>query len=434
MKKVLIIPYYWAPSGGAGVQRWLKLTKYLAMMGVEVHVVTVDENYASYTHIDESLVDDIHPDVKVHKTKSFEPINYYARVVGKKNIPTAGFSNVNNNNWKQRFATTARSNLFIPDPRKGWKKYAVKKAAEVIQKEKIKTVITTSPPHSVQLIGLALKKKFDIKWIVDFRDPWTDIYYYSLLGHTRFSKYFDKQLEKKVLEKCDQIITGSNGFRASFLSKTKKINKEKFQIIPNGYDHEDFENVEKSSNINNSTFTITYTGTISDQYEPQIFFEVLDKIAGEKKHLQIQYRHIGSLSPGIQNYLNSLDYVNFEFIQTVPHHEVTQYQKDANLLFLAIPNVTKAEGILTGKIFEYLGSRNKIVAIGPAGGDIAEILQQCNSGKIFDRKNQQPIYDYLLQRIEDFENGIPVEVNEKAIVSFSRKAQAESVAKLIIDK
>lgn len=427
MKKLLIIAYYWPPSGGAGVQRWLKLSKYLSDLGVEVHVITVDENYASYTQTDQSLLHDIHPKVKVYKTKSFEPINIYARLVGKENVPTAGFANVDSASFKQKLVTSIRSNFFIPDPRKGWKKYAVRKAIEVIQKENIKTVITTSPPHSVQLIGLALKKKLGIKWIADFRDPWTDIYYYQLLRHTAYSKYFDSKYERMVLENSDQIITVSQGCKDSFLSKTDKISSEKIQLIPNGFDHTDFENLEKEKN---NIFTITYTGTISDQYEPQIFFDALQDLTQKYQNAAFKFQLIGSLSPRIKSYLEPLKF-EFEFIPTVPHSEINQYQKQADLLFLAIPNVSFAKGILTGKLFEYLGTHNKILALGPEDSDAASILKQCNAGEIFDRKNKQPIFDYLEKSYQTFLNKEEEKVNELEIQKFTRQYQANQVKHLI---
>ena len=144
MKKVLIISYYWPPSGGAGVQRWLKLSKYLAKSNVEVHILTVDPKKASYTSIDNSLTQDIHPKIIVHYSDSFEIINYYSKLAGKKNVPTAGFSNVNNSSVIQKAVNALRSNLFIPDPRKGWKKYAVKKAIEIIKEYSIHSIITTT--------------------------------------------------------------------------------------------------------------------------------------------------------------------------------------------------------------------------------------------------------------------------------------------------
>ena len=428
MKKVLIIIYYWPPSGGAGVQRWLKLSKYLADTGVEVHVLTVDETYASYLQTDESLKNDIHPKVIVHKTKSFEPVNYYAKLVGKENVPTAGFSNVDNNNWKQKLVKTLRSNLFIPDPRRGWKKYAVATGVEVIQKFDIKTIITSSPPHSTQLIGLALQKKCGVKWIVDFRDPWTDIYYYNILGHTSFSKYLDARLEKKVVEQADQIIAVSKGVRDSFLAKSENISTEKFEIMPNGFDPKDF--LKNTARKNNNTFTICYTGTISDQYEPEIFFDALQKLVEQNPETKIKFQFIGSVSARIHEYLQQLDF-EFEFISTVPHSKITQYQQQADLLFLAIPNVQDAGGILTGKLFEYLGSLNSIIGIGPANGDAAEILEQCQAGKMFDRTNEQPIFVFLQKALDDFLSDVSNGVLEEEVNRFSRKFQAEQIKELL---
>ena len=132
--KILIVTYYWPPSGGAGVQRWVKLTKYFKDHKITPHVITVDENSASYQQIDQSLQKDVGSEVRVYKTKSFEPINYYSKIVGKKHVPTAGFSNVNNKKFSQKVANAIRSNFFIPDPRRGWNKYAYKKAVEIIKK------------------------------------------------------------------------------------------------------------------------------------------------------------------------------------------------------------------------------------------------------------------------------------------------------------
>jgi glycosyltransferase involved in cell wall biosynthesis len=218
-KKVLIIAYYWPPSGGAGVQRWLKMTKYLSKIGIEVHVLTVDPEKGSYLQRDESLKNDIHPAVKTHYSSSFEPINWYVKLAGKSNVPTAGYSNVDEQHWKQKLVSAIRSHLFIPDPRIGWKKYGYKKAMEIIEAEGIQNIITTSPPHSAQLIGLKLKRKLKekVNWIVDFRDPWTDIYYYNSLQHSKLSHRKNLKLERQVIEESDRIITVGEGFKESFL-------------------------------------------------------------------------------------------------------------------------------------------------------------------------------------------------------------------------
>ena len=428
MKKALIISYYWPPSGGAGVQRWLKLSKYLAKLGVEVHVLTVNPKIASYTTKDASLNKDIHNKVTVHTSDSFEIINYYSKLVGKKNVPTAGFSNVDNKSLLQKTANSIRSNFFIPDPRIGWKKYAVKKANEIITKYEIKTVITTSPPHSTQLIGFDLKKKLAINWIVDFRDPWTDIYYYEILGHSNLSKRIDKRLEKKVIENCDKIITVSSGFKSIFLSKAESILEKKIHIIPNGYDPEDFEFISKKVN-NQDTFTICYTGTMSDQYNPEIFFEALNKVRLDV--LKIKFQIIGTISESLKVLLTTMEY-EVEFISTVPHEEVVKFQSRADLLLLVIPDIKLAAGITPGKLFEYMATENQILAIGPKESDVNSILLKCGSGKTFGRSDIIEIVDFINELILAKSDNHMLTVDSEKIQEFSRLKQAEEIANLIL--
>src|SRR6056297_3000252 len=133
-KKVLIITYYWPPSGGAGVQRWLKFAKYLPEFGIEPIILTVDPEYASYPQRDESLEKDIHPELKVVKTKSFEPLSVLSGLFGQKNVPYGGFTNVNKRSFLQTVLRFIRGNFFIPDARIGWNRFDYRAAKEIILK------------------------------------------------------------------------------------------------------------------------------------------------------------------------------------------------------------------------------------------------------------------------------------------------------------
>jgi len=175
MKKVLIITYYWPPSGGAGVQRMLKFVKYLHQLGVQITVITVDPRKASYQLTDDSFLKDIPDDINVIKTNTFEPFNLYKSLGSKKEIPHSGFANETNPGFFQKASRFVRGNFFIPDARRGWNKYAYREAIKVIKNNKIDAIITSSPPHSTQLVGLKLKNKYNIPWVADLRDPWTDI-------------------------------------------------------------------------------------------------------------------------------------------------------------------------------------------------------------------------------------------------------------------
>ena len=424
-KKLLLISYYFPPCGGVSVQRWLRLSWHLAEMGIEVHVLTVDEHYASYMQIDKSLERKIHPKIHVHKTKSFEPINYYSRLVGKKNVPTGGFANVDNTKLLQKLVNSLRSHLFIPDPRKGWVRFATKKAIEIIKKENIKYVVTSSPPHSTQLIGLGLKKKCDIRWIVDFRDPWTDIYYYSVLGHSFVSKFLDRRIEKKVLQNADHFVSTNKGCRALFLSKLEKF-KTKFDIVTNGFEPNQFAFCKEQKN---EVFTICFTGIMAKIYHPNSFLDALKEVQ-KQTNTPIKLQFVGVVSEDIRNYMNSID-LPFEWIKTVPHHEVAQYLKSAHLLLLI--SVDGENTHTNGKLFEYIGSKNRILYVGNLDGDTAEIIQHYGYGDTFSRQNKEGIIVYLKTCLEDHKAGKTQHIDDKHIERYTRGYQARQFASLIFD-
>jgi len=379
MKKVLIITYYWPPSGGAGVQRWLKFAKYLPEFGWQPIILTVDPEYASYPQSDESLLAEVDPDCLVYTTKSFELYNLYKLISGKKEVPYGGFANESKEGFSQKASKFLRGNFLLPDPRKGWNKYALKKAAELIREFKIDTVVTTSPPHSTQLVGLKLKQKFNIRWIADLRDPWTDIYYYNQFKHTAIARRIDMAYERVVVENADLLITVSEDLKRIFAEKSDLPIAAKTVVIPNGFDENDF----RVTNIPVETRKIiTYTGTISEAYEVDGFLKAFSGI-DEKLKSQLLFRFVGKVpSSVVQKFRNTG--LELELVGYVDHPKSIEYLLRSDLLLLVIPKVANNKGILTGKFFEYLASQKPILAIGPTDGDLAKIIQETESGKLFD--------------------------------------------------
>ena len=423
-RKVLIITYYWSPSGGAGVQRWLKFAKYLSEFDIEPIILTVDPKYASYLQIDKSLEKDINPDLKVFKTKSFEPLNLLSRLFGKKNVPYGGFTNVNKKSVFQTVLRFIRGNFFIPDARVGWNKHAYKKAKKIISEYKIETVITTSPPHSTQLIGLKLKKQLNINWIADFRDPWTDIYYYKDLLHTRLVKKIDKKKEGEVLEKADKVIVVGKSLKENFYNK---INQEKFVIITNGYDDEDFE---EHKHVRPEKFTIIYTGTLSDQYNVAAFIEVCEAI--KSKGVDFIIRFIGNVAESKLNEFKNVGLLdNVEIVNYVPHQESIKYLYNSSALLLVIPDFNGNKGILTGKLFEYLASGIPIVGIGPTDGDASEIIDECEVGQMFDYSNKTNLSEYLESLIDNWEENKILYPDYDEIETYNRKNLTKVLAEII---
>jgi len=417
-KKVLIITYYWPPSGGPGVQRWVKFAKYLSKMDVETFVLTVDPKYATYPQTDKSLCKDIPVKVKVFYSKSFELYSLYKKVSSNKEVPYGGFVNTQKVNFLEKVLRFIRGNFFLPDPRKGWNRYAIKKASEIIKTHNINTVITTSPPHSTQLIGLKLKKTLDIKWIADFRDPWTDIYYYKLLYPTKIATIISKYLERKVLSNADKIITVSSNFKS--LLSSKIINSEnKIEVITNGFDLDDFKDTK--INIEKNLFYISHIGTIAKNYNLDGFIKGMQSLPEAIKS-KIRIRFIGKAAPEIIELFKQTNLENnIELVGYVSHKIAIEYMFSSNILLLVIPEVENSEGIVPGKVFEYLASKNPILALVAEHSDVAKIINETKSGVILESSNSKEIELFILSQIRAKSKSEKYDFDETQSLKYSRE-------------
>jgi glycosyltransferase involved in cell wall biosynthesis len=427
--KVLIITYYWPPSGGAGVQRWLKFVKYLPEMGYEPIVITVDTKYASYAQIDHSLETEVNENVRVIRTKSFEPYNLYKKVSGSQEVPFGGFANESKPSFIQRFSRFIRGNMFIPDPRKGWNKYVLKEVNELLKTEKIEAVITSSPPHSTQLIGLQIQKKYGIPWIADLRDPWTDIYYYDSLYHLPFAKRKDASYELQVLENADAVLVVSPSIKRNFLAKSEKLKAAKIHIIPNGFDNEDFASPKP---VSTDKFELVYTGTMADSYNITSFLEALETVSTHFSPGTIKVSVVGIVAPNILNQINDTKISSlFGFKGYLNHSEAIDYMSGSSALWLVIPEIKNNEGILTGKLFEYLATGKPIIGIGPVKGDAAEILNRTASGKMFESQDAEGMAEELKRLIERWKLNKSPENNSNAVKEYSRRSLTGEIASIL---
>jgi glycosyltransferase involved in cell wall biosynthesis len=389
-KKVLIITYYWPPSGGAGVQRWVKFAKYLPEFGWEPVILTVDPKYAAYPVTDNSLEKEISPDLQVYRTPATDYFALFTR--DRTKIPSAGFAINPDNSLKGKISRFVRGNFFIPDPRKGWNRHAFRKASELITSMDIRHVITTSPPHSTQLIGLRLKKTFpDIRWIADLRDPWTDIYYYRQFYPTFISEYIDSYFERKTLQNSDSIITVGPSLKKLFASKVREA-AAKTGIITNGYDNDDFTGAVAIP----GKFTITYAGTLADIYPLNGFLEAVARLKAEK--IEFVLKFIGGVSKNqrelIMSKLSGDDVISLPYSD---HITAIRHLRESSVLLLIIPQHHGNRSIVTGKLFEYLASGRPVICLGPSDGDAASIISRTGHGRSFSYDDSSGMSDYLAQ-------------------------------------
>jgi glycosyltransferase involved in cell wall biosynthesis len=430
VKKVLIITYYWPPSGGAGVQRMLKLVKYIRESGWEPIVFTADD--ADYPVHDNSLENDIPNGVTIWKNKIWEPYDLYKKFIGvKKNQKVySGFmSEKKKISTTQKLSIWIRGNLFIPDARMFWIKPSIKYLSNKLNHEKIDAVISSGPPHSCHMIALGIKKKFNLPWLADFRDPWTNIDFYDQLGLTSFADLKHKRLEKEVLKNADAIDTVSWNWASDF----EKICGKKINVITNGFDEEDFI-IPESSIARTNEFIISHIGSMNRDRNHPLFWKAIkelidrDSLFESKIRIQLIGKNDASVEEQIE--INQLEkYI--KRIEYLPHNEINRYQLDSSILYLPLNNTPNVEGIIPGKLFEYLASRKPILLIGSITGDSSRIIKEANAGYTIDFNDFEGIKKSIKKVYDEWNNESNYSTNNIDIQKFSRREIAKKFASVL---
>jgi hypothetical protein len=415
--KVLILTYYWPPAGGSGVQRWLKFVKYFRIFGIEPVIYTVDN--PNYPLLDESLLDDIPEDLEVLKQPIWEPNNF----LGSKKKTSAGFLSSNPTLF-EKVLQYIRANYFIPDARKYWVKPSVKYLWSYLKQNKIDLVISSGPPHSLHLIAQQLKEKTGVKWISDFRDPWTDIDYFHQLPLTNSSLKKHQKFEQEVLKNSDAVIVVGETMRKKYLP----FNKNTY-VLTNGFD---VDAAQVKANLD-AQFSITHIGLMNDDRNPSILWKVLSELIYEEVGFQqdLNIKLIGKVSETCIREINIHNLsANLELIDYVQHNKVLEHQRSSQVLLLAVNKVPSAKGIITGKIFEYLVSERPILAIGPIDGDLAKILKESNAGTIVGFDDKKLLKSAIKTLYKKFKEGV-LKVDSTEISQYHRRNLTEKLSEII---
>ena len=382
MKKVLVITYYWPPSGGAGVQRWLKFVKYLREFGWEP-VIYTPENPA-VPAIDHSLLKNIPENLTVLKTKVWEPYSAYKRFVGRKKDDSikAGFlSEKKKPSLTEKLSVWIRGNFFIPDARKFW----IKPSVKYLKANPVDAMVSTGPPHSMHMIALGIKQHLNIPWLADFRDPWTNIDFYDKLMLSPGADKKHKLMEQQILITADKLVTVSWNWASNF----EKLGARKAEVITNGFDPEDFEN---SKDISSDKFEIIHIGSMNKDRNPLIFWEVVHELVKEDAAFanQLKITFIGQTDYSVFEEIDRNELSSFiEKIDYKPHDELMEMAGNASVLLLPLNNTPNVSGIIPGKLFEYLALNKPILCIGPEDGDSAKIIKECNAGIVSGFNNKE---------------------------------------------
>ena len=422
MRKTLVIAYYWPPAGGPGVQRWLKFVKYLPEFGIEP-IVYVPEN-PSYPLVDEKLLEEVPASIKILKQPIKEPYAW-ASLLSKKNTKTisSGIIKEKDPSFIEKVLLWIRGNFFIPDARKLWMKPSISYLARVIADEGIETIITTGPPHSLHLIGLGLKKKYNVQWIADFRDPWTSIGYHKKLRLTKSSQQKHKALERGVLLRADKIVVTSNTTKSEFEAITPKPIK----VITNGFDDE-LKPVQLDSK-----FTISHIGSLLTGRNPLGFWQALQELISEDETFKnaVQLQLAGVVGEEVLQSIK--DFVLTDYVKQMgylSHDKVLETQQKSQLLLLLEIDSEETKGIIPGKLFEYFNAKRPILAIGPKGWEAGELVRQQKAGNMCLHSDVATLKKLLLDAFHQYQNGTLV-CHSEGVEHYHRKALTESLAKFI---
>lgn len=377
-KKVLIITYYWPPSSGSGVQRWLKFAKYLPDYGWDP-VIFTPEN-PDFELKDEALLHEVPGEVEVLRFPIWEPYGLLRALKKDQIKDPAVIIEKRKKNVLDRSAIWLRANFFVPDPRVYWVKPSVKFLVDIMEKNKFEVIVTTGPPHSLHLIGRNLKRKTGIKWVADFRDPWSSWEFLDSLPMTPMVRKRHVKLEQSVLKEADAVITISPTFK----EEMEQIGQRPVNLITNGFDTSDLPPTINTLPAREEEYQIVYSGIIDSIRNPIPFLKAFKAAFEPGKH-QGKLTFVGKVSSHVKDYIQADQWLNShtECVGYVPHSEVFKYYSKANLLLLILTDTKNAKGNIPGKLFEYLATGRNIMALGDPDGDSALIIQEASAGKVF---------------------------------------------------
>ena len=400
MKRVLIISYYWPPTGGSGVQRWVKFAKYLPSEGWQP-VIYTPENPEQLA-VDESLAAEVPEDAEIVKTRIIEPYELYKRVLRRsghsKEAVEVNPVNAQNKSLLQKAAMWIRGNLFRPDPRCLWIGPSVRFLKKYLAEHPVDLIVSTGPPQSMHMIGLRLSRETGLPWIADFRDPWTKIFYFKHLSMTSATEKWHRKMEKKVLDEASAVVAVSPLVQQEF----QEMTDTPVELITNGFDECDFSSEQCTEAYGGASeeFIITHTGLFAADGNPTALWDVLaekcrtDEIF--KKLLRIKL--IGKTDDQILKALTDRgledSMINMGY---QPHSVAVEQQRQASLLILPLRKEPEYKAVLPGKLFEYLASQRPILGIGQPDGAMAMIVNETRTGTVIDWEDRKGLTQYIEQ-------------------------------------
>ena len=379
-KRVLIITYYWPPSGGITVLRCLKFAKYLRDYGWEPVIFTAEN--AHYPTLDPSNNDDVPAGVEILRQPIWEPYALYKKFMGKpadENVNNVFYTDSGSGGWKHDLAVWVRSNFFIPDARATWIKGSVQRLVRYLKQHPVDALLSDGPPHTNTRIATLVSQLTGTPWLADFQDPWTQVDYYQLLKLTRWGRAKHERMEQSAFRQAAKITIVSPTWKRDL----EGIGARNVSVLPYGYDPEDFAELTRRPH---EKFTLTHIGIMGYDRNPTVLFAAMGRLKQELPGFaeRFELRLFGQVDYRVREAMAAagvLDLVNFA--GNVPRAEALQQILDSHLLLLLLNQQENAKGRIPGKLFEYLAVRRPVLNFGPPDSDAAAILAADGTGQTF---------------------------------------------------
>jgi glycosyltransferase involved in cell wall biosynthesis len=421
VKKVLVITYYWPPSGGSGVQRWLKFVKYLRDFGWEPIIYTPKN--PDFELQDESLLADVPKGITILKNPIWEPFTAYRMIFGKKAVQKQGIVTSSSSSFFTKFSIWVRGNYFIPDSRVFWVRSSVNYLTKYLKSNKIDALVTTGPPHSLHLIGLELKKRLGVKWLADFRDPWSKWDVLDQLKLNKRSRRNHQKLEYAVLCGADQITTVSPSLKSSL----QDLGAKNIKVITNGYDFETDDN----NAVLAEKFRISHIGLLNQGRNPESLWKILNELADELPGFanDLEIYLSGPIEDGVVESIRARQNLQKNYVSTgyLAHSQIIEAYNKSTILLLLVSYTNNATWILPGKMFEYIVQNKPILSLGKSSSDASDLLMDAGFSSCIEYDDEEAIKSFILAAYTNFKEGIVFKSSGNT-EKYHRRALTKSLA------
>ena len=417
---MLVVAYYFPPMGGSGVQRVAKLVKYLPRFGWMPEVLTTEPG--GYLAFDPSLLEEIEEaGVPVHRTPSWDPTRLFRR---------RRATELPKENVRRRISALSQL-LFVPDNKIGWMPHALRAGRRLLRTGRFDAIFASAPPYTALLAAARLSRTSGLPLVTDFRDDWLENprHVYPTSVHRRLHE----RLERYVLRSSGHVLT-INSFIQSRLRESAKAARVNVpvEVLPQGFDPEDFESAP-ALHAEHKRFRLLYSGMFYGAQTPDFFLRGFAAFARRRPEARRQAEavFVGLLPAASRRLVERLGIgplVRYEGY--LPHREAARHLLAADVVWMTIGERPGAEGISTGKLFEYFGARRPILAFVPPGA-ARDALEPYGAARVASPADVRTITDAIEALFDAWQAGTPPRPDEAYVQRFDRVRLAGTLASIL---